>query len=100
MALAWSVLTHGSMKKTYDTAGLPFLHLDGIAVPAVPGEPVRVKLHALQRARLDAGRWAEADLLGWLIDDLDRLPAPWPGVMRALLGDLATGVGTPAAPAA
>jgi hypothetical protein len=31
------------------------------------------------------GRWADADLVGWLIDDLDRLPAPWGRVVRVLV---------------
>ena len=67
-----------------DTAGPPLLHIDGIPIPAAADEPTRRALLELQQRLLDAGRWADADLVGWLIDDLDRLPPPWGRVVRLL----------------
>ena len=73
------------MTKHDDTAGQPLLHLDAIAVAAQAEDPARVALAALQSRLLDEGRWGDADLVGWLLDDLDRLPPPWGRVVRLLV---------------
>ena len=67
-----------------DTAGPPLLHFDNIPGPARADDPARRALLELQQYLLDAGRWADADLVGWLFDDLDRLPAPWGRVVRLI----------------
>jgi hypothetical protein len=59
-------------------------------------DPARAALATLQSRLLDEGRWGDADLVGWLIDDLDRLPPPWGRVVRVLLSGVqnpGTGVG-------
>ncbi len=75
------------MNDTDDTAAStsPLFHLDGIAVPVRAGDPDRRRLRLMQRALLDQGRWQDADLLGFLTDDLDHLPQPWARVVRLLL---------------
>ena len=68
-----------------DTAGLPLLHLDNIPLPVRADDPVRAALKALQSRLMDLGEFGDADLVGWLLDDLDRLPAPWGRVVRLLV---------------
>ena len=72
-----------------DTAGLPLLHLNGIPLPVRADDPAREALGALHGLLMDLGKFGDADLVGWLHDDLDRLPAPWGRVVRLLV----TGVG-------
>ena len=68
-----------------DTAGPVLLHIDNIPIPVRAADPTRWALLELQQRLLDAGRWADADLVGWLADDLDRLPVPWGRAVRLLL---------------
>ena len=84
LLLAWYVRCTGSMTN-YDTASRPLFYLDGIPVPTRTDDPARAALIDIQRALLDDGRWADADLVGWLLDDLDWLPLPWAQVVRLLL---------------
>jgi len=74
------------MTETDDTAGHPLHHIDGIPVPARVTDPGLRRLHAHREARLGERRWSDADLVGWLIDDLDRLSPPWGRVVRLLVG--------------
>jgi hypothetical protein len=69
-----------------DTAGQPLFHLLGTPVAAGADDPARLRLTALQSALMDEQQWADADLVGWLVDDLDRLPQPWGRVVRLLVG--------------
>lgn len=83
--LARSVLRHPSMKNTDDTADGPIFTFNHRPMPARHDDPARRRLGVLERRCKDEARWADADLLGWLADDLDRLPAPWGRVVRLLL---------------
>ena len=47
------------------TSGPPLRHFDNIPVPVRADDPTRWALLKLQQL-LDAGRWADADLVGWL----------------------------------
>ena len=67
-----------------DTAGLPLTTYEHRPVPARAHDPVRLRLEALESALKAQGQWSEADLVGWLVDDLDSLPAPWARIVRVL----------------
>ena len=73
------------MNTTDDTADGPLFTLNGIPVPARHDDPARRRLEVLERRYRDEGRWADANLVGWLADDLHRIPAPWGRVVRLLL---------------
>ncbi len=71
-----------------DTAGPPLITFNNARpVPARADDPARAALLELEQRLRDEGRWADADLVAWIGDDLDRLPQPFGRVIRLLLSN-------------